>query len=86
MKLLKFKLEIIDPLLDLNREIKISVPSLNPSPHTVCQAVFSVFRAGKQLSAGFSFLLFGNPFEPYRNIDLEFCMGLMKNPCCFPFF
>ena len=44
MKLLKFKMKIKikGPLSDLNLGLKISVSALNPSPHTVWQAVFLI--------------------------------------------
>ena len=62
------------------------MPTLNPSPHTVWQAVFLVFGQESNPLLDFSFALFGNSFLPHRNLDLEFCIALMKNPCCFPFF
>ena len=47
---------------------------------------FSCIQAEKQPFAGFLFALFGNSFEPCRNLDLEFCMAVMENPCCFQVF
>ena len=85
MKLLKFKIEIKGPLSDLNLRGNFSVPVLHPSPHTVWQTIFPVFEQESNSLLNFLFSLFGNPFELCRNIDLEFCITLMKNPCCFPF-
>ena len=60
-----------------------SVPALNPSPHTIWQTVFHILEQKSNHLLNFSFALFGNPFEPCRNLDLEFYMDEMKNSCCF---
>ena len=72
-------------LLDLNLGGNFSMHALNPSSHTVWQAVFPVFGQESNSLLDSSFALFENLFDPCRNLDFEFCMALIKNPCCFPF-
>ena len=79
-------MEIKGSLSDLNLGENSSVPALNPSPHTVWQAILPVFRQESNPLLDFLFALLGNPFKPCRNLDLEFCIAVMKNPCCFQVF
>ena len=83
MKLLKFKMEIKGSLSDFNLGgIFFWSCSESISSYSLTSS-FLVFRYESYPLLDFSFALFGNPFEPSINLDLEFFMDLMENPYCF---
>ena len=84
MKLLKLKMEIKGPISDLN--LGGSFLCLLLIHHLIqFDKQFFQYSAGIQHSARFFICLIGNPFESCRNLELKFCIALIKNSCCFPF-